>query len=105
MKSAYHNAWISALIYGTIATAIAVFTVQAAYAEQLSPPKTSNNVAAGNRAAARSMASVMAKSRAISSAQTPAAQEISKSHANANAAEIETTPQMNQQQTTGATKP
>jgi hypothetical protein len=106
MKTVFTNAWISALLYGAIATAVPALTARAADAEQMSPPGAMNNRAVANRAAARSMASVMAESRANNSAQTPAEQMSSKANANANAAEVETTRQLNQQQQTiGATTP
>jgi|SRR5476651_1357467 hypothetical protein len=105
MKNALNNAWISALLYGAIATAVPTFTVQPVDAAQFSPPGAFNNSAEARRATASNTESMLATSRANSSARTPAEQILRKSHANAYSAEVETTRQLNQQQTTGATTP
>jgi hypothetical protein len=83
-----------------VVTVVLGFTGGAAAA---APRGAFNNNTVARRAAANTQASMMATARANSANPTPAEQILSRSQANANSVEIETTRQLNQQQATGAT--
>jgi len=80
MNRTVSNAWISLLLCGAIATALAV---EPAAAASFAPRGAFNNVAAARRAAATSTASMLAASRVNNVAPTPAQQLLNQSHANA----------------------
>jgi hypothetical protein len=79
MKHTFSNAWISLLVYGAIAAALAV---EPAAAASFARRGAFNNVAAARRAADASTASMLAASRANNAAPTPAQQLLNQSHAN-----------------------
>jgi hypothetical protein len=93
-------AWISLLVVTVLG-----LTVVPAIAAPLAPRGTFNNNTVARCSAANTQASMMATARANSANPTPAEQILSRSQANANSVEVETTRQLNQQQAAGAVAP
>jgi hypothetical protein len=88
-----------------IVAAVLGFAAGSAVAAPLAPRGAFNNNTVARHAAANTQASMMATARVNSANPTPAEQILSRSQANANSVEVETTRQLNQQQATGAVTP